>query len=54
MNIPELELEILARHFLPYIQTFFETAEGKKEYEEWKAERKKLMTQKSSEKIINQ
>ena len=37
-NIPKHELEILARHFLPQIQAFFESEEGRKEYEEWKAE----------------
>lgn len=37
-NIPKYELEVLARHFLPQIQEFFESEEGKREYEEWKAE----------------
>ena len=37
-NLPKHELEILARHFLPKIQAFFESEEGRKEYEEWKAE----------------
>ena len=31
-------MEILARHFFPQIQAFFESEEGRKEYEEWKAE----------------
>ena len=34
-NIPKHELEILARHFLPQIQAFFESEEGRKEYEDW-------------------
>lgn len=34
-DIPKHELEILARHFLPQIQAFFETEQGKKEFEEW-------------------
>ena len=37
-NIPKHKLEILARHFLPQIQAFFESKEGRKEYEEWKVE----------------
>ena len=37
-NIPKHEIEILARHFLPYIQAFFESEEGQKEYEEWLVE----------------
>lgn len=37
-DIPKHEIEILARHFLPYIQAFFESEEGKKEYEEWLVE----------------
>lgn len=49
-KIPKHEMETLARHFLPYIQAFFETEEGRKEYEEWKAEREKLTAQKATEK----
>lgn len=41
-NIPQQELKILARHFLPQIQTFFDSEEGKKEYEEWLEEQSKL------------
>ncbi|MBQ2944311.1 MAG: hypothetical protein IJD93_06455 [Ruminococcus sp.] len=37
-GIPQHEIEILARHFLPQIRTFFATKEGRKEFEEWKAE----------------
>lgn len=44
-NIPKHELEILARHFLPQFQAFFESEEGRKEYEEWKAEQAKLKAQ---------
>ena len=47
-DIPKSELETLARCFLPSIQAFFETEEGKKEYEEWKAEQKKIKTNKSA------
>ena len=41
-DIPKHELEILARHFLPQIQAFFESEEGKKEFAEWQTEQAKL------------
>ena len=44
-GVPKHELEILARHFLPQIQAFFESAEGRKEYEAWKAEQAELKAQ---------
>lgn len=44
-DVPKHELEILARHFLPQIQAFFESKEGRKEYEEWKAEQAALKAQ---------
>lgn len=40
-NIPQYEIEVLARCLLPEIQKFFESPEGKKEFEEWKAQRAK-------------
>lgn len=43
-NIPKHELEALARCFLPDIQAFFESEEGKK----WKAEQTKLKAQKAN------
>ena len=46
-NIPKQELEILARHFLPQIQAFFETEQGRKEFEEWKAEQDELEVQRA-------
>ena len=46
-NIPKHELETLARCFLPDIQAFFESEEGRKEYEEWKEEQVKLKAQKA-------
>lgn len=51
-NIPKHELEALARCFLPDIQAFFESEEGRKEYEEWKAEQAKLKAQKADKKAI--
>ncbi len=41
-KIPKHELEALARCFLPDIQAFFESEEGRREFEEWKVERKKI------------
>ena len=35
-GIPRHEIEALARCFLPDIQAFFESEEGKREYEDWK------------------
>ncbi len=47
-DFPKSELESLARCFLPSIQAFFETEEGKREYDEWKAEQEKIKTNKSA------
>lgn len=44
-NIPKHKLEALARCFLPDIQAFFESEEGKREFEEWKVEQAKLKLQ---------
>ena len=35
-GIPEHEIEALARCLLPEIQKFFESEDGKREFEEWK------------------
>ena len=43
--IPQHEIEALARCLLPKIQRYFESEEGKKEFEEWKkkqAEKQKV------------
>ena len=40
-NIPEHEIESLARCLLPEILKFFESEDGKKEFEEWKQSQKK-------------
>ena len=40
-NIPQHEIEALARCLLPEIQKFFESPEGQKEFEVWKAQRAK-------------
>ena len=36
MSVPQYEIEALARSLLPKIQNFFESEEGKQEFEEWK------------------
>lgn len=46
-NIPKHELEALARCFLPDIQAFFESEEGRKEYEEWQKSKANLKAQRA-------
>lgn len=36
IEIPQREIESLARCLLPEIISFFESEEGKREFEEWK------------------
>lgn len=50
-GVPKHELEILARHFLPQIQAFFESEEGREEYEEWLAEQAVLKAQKANKTV---
>ena len=40
-GIPDYEIDSLAISLLTVIQSLFETEEGKREFEEWKAERQK-------------
>jgi len=40
-GIPKHEIDALARILLPEIQKFFESEEGKREFEEWKAKQSK-------------
>ena len=49
-DIPKHELEILARHFLPQIQAFFESEEGKKEFAQWQIEQANLKASESKKK----
>lgn len=37
-GVPQYEIEALARCLLPEIQKFFESAEGQKEFAEWKSQ----------------
>lgn len=46
-DIPDYEYENLARYFLPQIQAFFETDQGRKEFEKWKAEQAELKAQRA-------
>jgi len=39
INVPQHAVESLARCFLPGIRAFFESEEGKREYEEWQRQR---------------
>ena len=42
-GIPKHEIEALARCLLPEIYRFFESEEGKREFEEWKADQVKAV-----------
>lgn len=39
-EIPDYEIETLARSLLPEIQKYFESEQGKREFNEWKARQK--------------
>jgi len=41
-GIPQHEIESLARVLLPKIQRFFESEDGKREFEEWKVKNRGL------------
>ena len=41
INLPDYEIDALARCFLPDILTYFESEEGKAEFEAWKSEKAK-------------
>jgi len=43
-NIPEHELEAIARCVYPAIVEFFQSEEGKKEFAEWKAQQQAEQT----------
>ena len=52
INIPQHEIEALARCLLPEIQKFFESSEGQEEFEEWKAQRAKEAEAKKERSVI--
>ena len=39
-GIPDCEIDALARAILPAIRALFETEDGQREFEEWRAKRK--------------
>ena len=41
IDIPQCEIEAFARIILPEIQKFFQSDEGKREFEEWKKKKRK-------------
>lgn len=47
-GLPKHELEILARHFLPQIQAFFQSEEGRKEYAAWQQEQALIKAQRAN------
>jgi len=49
-GIPQYAMESLARCLLPEIQKFFESEEGKREFEEWKKEQEKVKKSKTKKK----
>lgn len=40
-KLPKSDIETLARHFSPYVLAYFESEEGKREYEEWEKQQAK-------------
>ena len=46
LNVPDYEIEVLARSFLPDIVAFFETEKGRQEFEEWKKEKDTFQSKK--------
>lgn len=49
-GIPDFEIDSLARALLPAIQKLFESEEGKREFEEWQAERQNSQLNKKQNK----
>ena len=50
-GIPQHEIEKIARCILPDILAFYESAEGQREFAEWKAQRDADATDNEAEKI---
>ena len=49
-GIPALEMDALARMFLPIVREFYESEEGRAEYERWKAEKKAEQSRRNNKK----
>jgi len=47
-GIPQHEIEALARCLLPEMQKFFESEEGRREYEEWKQQQQSNLNDKQN------
>ena len=41
-DIPDFEIEALARCLLPSLRAFYDSPEGREEYERWKAEQREI------------
>lgn len=54
INLPDYEIEALARCFLPDILAYFESEEGKAEFEAWKAGKAKTTETERSKKAASQ
>ena len=44
-DIPQYEIEKIARCILPDILTYYDSEEGQREFAEWKAQREQTQTQ---------
>lgn len=44
-DIPQYEIEKIARCILPDILTYYDSEEGQREFAEWKAQREQAQTQ---------
>ena len=47
-NIPQHNIESIARRLLPDIMEYYQSEEGQREFTEWKAEQEKLKTPKDN------
>lgn len=45
-GIPEYQMQALARFLLPAIRKYYETEEGKRDFELWQAERQEQLNKK--------
>ena len=49
-DVPKHVLQAIVDDMMPDIRAFFESEEGKREFEEWKEQRSKILTEKSNSK----
>ncbi|MBQ3970046.1 MAG: hypothetical protein II685_06155 [Clostridia bacterium] len=49
-DVPKYVLQAIVDDMLPDIRAFFESEEGKREFEEWKAERARSVSEKDHKK----